>query len=193
MKVIDSYIFRAVCALLVGILLIANPENMTILMVQVIGGLFLISGLVSVINYFIVRYSDKVVVKPMFPIIGLGSFLFGIVLGFYPELFIVYLMFIVGGLMLIGGINQLWNMFRLRHYIPFRWYVLVMALLIIALGVFVIVYPIESASLPFLLIGINCMLYGVAELINGVRWRKYDRMYKKGLQENIEVDASEPE
>lgn len=193
MKVIDSYIFRAVCALLVGILLVANPENMTILMVQVIGGLFLISGLVSVINYFIVRYSDKVVVKPMFPIVGLGSFLFGIVLGFYPELFIVYLMFIVGGLMLIGGVNQLWNMFRLRHYIPFRWYVLVMALLIVVLGVFVIVYPIESASLPFLLIGINCMLYGVAELINGVRWRKYDRMYKKRLQENIEMGASEVE
>ena len=52
------------------------------LLVQVIGGLFLISGLVSLINYFIIRYSDKVPVKPVFPLVGLGSLLFGVFLGF---------------------------------------------------------------------------------------------------------------
>lgn len=67
MKAVNSYIFRAVCALLVGLLLVANPERMTTLMVQVIGGLFLISGLVSIINYFVIRYSDKETVKPFFP------------------------------------------------------------------------------------------------------------------------------
>ena len=40
MTAVNSYIFRAVCALLVGILLVANPERMTGLLVQVIGGLF---------------------------------------------------------------------------------------------------------------------------------------------------------
>ena len=59
MKIVNSYIFRAVCALLIGLLLVSNPERMTGLLVQVIGGLFLISGLVSLINYFIIRYSDK--------------------------------------------------------------------------------------------------------------------------------------
>ena len=51
MKIVNSYIFRAVCALLIGLLLVSNPERMTGLLVQVIGGLFLISGLVSLINY----------------------------------------------------------------------------------------------------------------------------------------------
>lgn len=179
MKVVNSYIFRAVCALMIGILLVSNPENMTTLLVQVIGGLFLISGLVSVVNYFIIRYSDKVAVKPIFPVVGVGSFLFGIILGFYPAAFITYLMWIIGALMIIAGINQLWNMFRLRHFIPFRWYVLVMALLIMILGVVVIVNPIESASLPFILLGVNCMLYGISEVVNGARWRKYDRMRQK--------------
>ena len=67
MKIVNSYIFRAVCALLIGLLLVSNPERMTGLLVQVIGGLFLVSGLVSLINYFIIRYSDKVPVKPVFP------------------------------------------------------------------------------------------------------------------------------
>lgn len=187
MKAVNSYIFRAVCALLVGILLVANPERVTNLLVQVIGGLFLISGLVTVINYSVIRFSDKETVKPIFPIIGLGSFLFGVILGFYPSSFITSLMFIVGGLMVIAGINQLWNMFRLRHFIPFRWYMLVVALLIIALGVVVIANPMESASLPFVLIGFTCMLYGVSELVNGVRWRKYDRMNRQKPQEQIEI------
>lgn len=84
MKIVNSYIFRAVCALLIGLLLVSNPERMTGLLVQVIGGLFLISGLVSLINYFIIRYSDKVPVKPVFPMVGLGSLLFGVFLGFIP-------------------------------------------------------------------------------------------------------------
>ncbi len=186
MKAVNSYIFRAVCALLVGLLLVANPERMTTLMVQVIGGLFLISGLVSIINYFVIRYSDKETVKPVFPIIGLGSFLFGIVLGFYPGSFVTSLMVIVGVLMVIAGINQLWNMFRLRHFMPFRWYMLVTALVIVLLGVTVLAYPMESASLPFILVGINCMLYGVAEIVNGVRWRKYKKMEERRKPELLE-------
>ena len=173
MKIVNSYIFRAVCALLIGLLLVSNPERMTGLLVQVIGGLFLISGLVSLINYFIIRYSDKVPVKPVFPMVGLGSLLFGVFLGFFPGLFITYLMYIFGFLMVVAGINQLWNMFRLRRLIPFRWYVLFFTLLITALGVFV-------------LLGVSFMLYGVSELINGVRWRKYSRMQQQKEQVLIE-------
>ena len=186
MKIVNSYIFRAVCALRIGLLLVSNPERMTGLLVQVIGGLFLISGLVSLINYFIIRYSDKVPVKPVFPMVGLGSLLFGVFLGFFPGLFITYLMYIFGFLMVVAGVNQLWNMFRLRRLIPFRWYVLFFTLLITALGVFVLFNPLESASVPFILLGVSFMLYGVSELINGVRWRKYSRMQQQKEQVLIE-------
>lgn len=187
MKIVNSYIFRAVCALLIGLLLVSNPERMTGLLVQVIGGLFLISGLVSLINYFIIRYSDKVPVKPVFPLVGLGCLLFGVFLGFFPGLFITYLMYIFGFLMVVAGINQLWNMFRLRRLIPFRWYVLFFILLITGLGVFVLFNPLESASVPFILLGISFMLYGVSELVNGVRWRKYSRMQQQKASETIEL------
>ncbi len=79
-------------------------------------------------------------------------------------------MYIFGFLMVVAGVNQLWNMFRLRRLIPFRWYVLFFTLLITALGVFVLFNPLESASVPFILLGVSFMLYGVSErLINGVR------------------------
>ena len=200
MKIVNSYIFRAVCALLIGLLLVSNPERMTGLLVQVIGGLFLISGLVSLINYFIIRYSDKVPVKPVFPMVGLGSLLFGVFLGFFPGLFITYLMYIFGFLMVVAGINQaytkdhpisnlpadfeIFGAQRLGGVIPNA--VLFFTLLITALGVFVLFNPLESASVPFILLGVSFMLYGVSELINGVRWRKYSRMQQQKEQVLIE-------
>ena len=159
MRVINSYIFRAVCALIVGILLVANPEGMTTLLVQVIGGLFIVSGLVSVINYFVVRYSKDAVLKP-----------------FFPALFIHYLMFVLGGLMVLAGFSQLWSMFRYRRVVPFRWYVFLTAVLILFLGVFIVFNPLQSASVPFIIIGATFIIYGLAELVNGVRLRKYNKM-----------------
>ena len=183
MKAVNSYIFRAVCALLVGILLVANPERMTGLLVQVIGGLFLVSGLVSLVSYAMICFSGKAEVKPAFPLVGLGSLLFGVFLFFFPDLFVTYLMYVFGGLMVLAGINQVWNLFRLRRVIPFRWYVLLAALVVTALGVFVLFKPMASAAVPFILLGATFILYGIAEVVNGVRWRKYDRMWRKAEEE----------
>ena len=191
MKVVNSYIFRAVCALLVGILLVSNPERMTGLLVQVIGGLFLLSGLVSLVSYAMICLSDKSGMRPAFPLVGLGSLLFGIFLIFFPALFVTYLMYVFGFLMVVGGINQIWNLFRLRRLIPFRWYVLLAALVIAGMGVFVLFKPMESAALPFILLGVNFILFGIAELVNGVRWRKYANLNRKKETESSVVEMIE--
>lgn len=175
MKVVNSYIFRAVCAILVGILLVANPERMTELLVQIIGALFGISGMVSIINYFIISFSEKKALKPAFPIIGLGSFLFGIFLAVFPGYFITYLMYILGGLLVLAAINQIFNMIRLRKFIPFTWFSLVLTLVILGVGIWVILKPMVSASLPFILLGCNSIVYGISEMINAIRWRVYDK------------------
>ncbi len=191
MKVVNSYIFRAVCALLVGILLVSNPERMTGLLVQVIGGLFLLSGLVSLVSYAMICLSDKSGMRPAFPLVGLGSLLFGIFLIFFPALFVTYLMYVFGFLMVVGGVNQIWNLFRLRRLIPFRWYVLLAALVIAGMGVFVLFKPMESAALPFILLGVNFILFGIAELVNGVRWRKYANLNRKKETESSVVEMIE--
>ena len=178
MKVVNSYIFRSICSLLVGILLVANPEQMSELLVQLMGGLFAFSGLVSLINYLLIYFSKKVVVKPMFPVVGVGSLLFGLMLGFFPSLFIAYLMFMLGILLVLAGINQIWTQFSFRSMVPFRWYSFIMALLILGAGLFVLFKPLATAALPFVVLGYTFVVYGVAELVAGVRWRKYERMHR---------------
>ena len=34
---------------------------------------------------------------------------------FFPALFVTYLMYVFGFLMVVGGVNQVWNLFRLRR------------------------------------------------------------------------------
>ena len=45
-------ILRSLCALLVGFLLVSNPTEMTVLLVQIIGGLFVLSGVLAFIGFF---------------------------------------------------------------------------------------------------------------------------------------------
>ena len=100
-------------------------------------------------------------------------------------------MYVFGFLMVVAGINQIWNLFRLRRLIPFRWYVLLAALVILGLGVFVLFKPMASASLPFILLGVTFILYGISELVNGVRWRKYDKMRRQDEGDDVRVELIE--
>ena len=60
-------ILRSLCALLVGFLLLSNPTEMTVLIVQIIGGLFAFSGLTAFIGYFSSRMNRGSALRPVFP------------------------------------------------------------------------------------------------------------------------------
>ena len=69
----------------------------------------------------------------------------------------------------------------------FAWFALVIA----GMGVFVLFKPMESAALPFILLGVNFIPFGIAELVNGVRWRKYANLNRKKETESSVVEMIE--
>ena len=182
MKVLGSYIFRAICSILVGFLLVFNPNRMTLVLVQVIGGLFLLSGLVTLVNYVVVRFSSEAVVRPLFPVVGLGSALFGLFLAFFPGYFITYLMFLLGGLLIIAGVSQMTTLVGYRKIMPVSWKSFLIPVLLLAAGVFVLFNPLTSASLPFTILGVCCIVYGVSDFANGLRLRRYMKRYQEQLE-----------
>ena len=121
MNYTNSFIFRALCSILIGLLLVLNPERMTVALVMIIGILFGISGCYSLINYLIATKSKDVYYKPVFPVVGLGSFLFGIFMAVFPELFIAYLMFVLGIIIMLAGINQIFTFIKFRKVIRTAW------------------------------------------------------------------------
>ena len=90
MKILQSSIFRAICAIAIGIMLIKYPDNTVTWITVAIGILFLLSGVISMVVYFtankqvadykITDANGNVIAgeKPTFPLVGLGSIILGL-------------------------------------------------------------------------------------------------------------------
>lgn len=181
MNYTNSFIFRALSSILIGLLLILNPERMTIALVMIIGILFALSGCFSLINYLVAIKSKEVIYKPVFPIVGLGSFLFGIFMSVFPELFIDYLMIVLGLIIILAGANQIFTFIKFRKVIRMPWYMYVFSLAVLGMGVLILLKPMKAAALPFIILGYTSIFYGIAELINGIRIKKAQKQLSKML------------
>ena len=86
MKIVQSSFFRAICSIIIGVLLLRNPENTVTWITLAIGVMFLLSGLFSTLAYLNARKnntSDYVITdsegriiskgRPTFPLVGIGG------------------------------------------------------------------------------------------------------------------------
>lgn len=181
MKVLRSSVFRAICAIITGILLVNNPDNTVKGITIAIGILFLVSGAISCATYLNARTKSGdsevydaqgrliVQLRPAFPIVGLGSVLLGLILAIMPGTFVTSLMYILGAILILGAINQFMTLVNLKktNRLPV-WFWFFPSVTLVT-GLFVIIKPMETASLPLLIIGWCLLFYGVTECINAVK------------------------
>jgi len=181
MKIIQSSIFRAICSIAVGALLIKYPDNTVTWITVAIGVLFLLSGIISLIAYFNARkHAGEYRITdqegrlingrlPAFPIVGLGSVLLGLILALTPTVFISALMYILGAMLILGAIGQLMSLINARRFgaMPFVFWICPSVILLT--GLYVVIKPMETAGLPLLIIGWCMLLYGATEIINTLK------------------------
>lgn len=189
-------ILRSLCALLVGFLLVSNPTEMTVLLVQIIGGLFVLSGVLAFIGFFATKSTAKKLeqqqgmsFRPVFPVVGIGSLAFGACLLVWPAMFVSILMYVLGVLLCLIGIGQIANLISYRHFAPLSWSLFVLPLLIMAASIVVLFYPMDAASLPFTILGVSFLVYGVCEFIMGIRFYRLYRRYEAILAEQSAREA----
>ena len=181
MKIWQSSLFRAICAIIVGALLLKYREETVTWITILIGVLFLLSGIVSVVAYYTARRrmtdvevydaeGDKIAGgAPTFPIVGYGSIILGLILALTPHMFIHTLMYILAGMLILGAINQYAALVAVRRYgeLPFGYWIC--PSLILLAGAVIIVRPSWVASAPLVVIGSFMILYGVVECINALK------------------------
>lgn len=181
MRVIRSSFFRALVAIVAGMLLIQFREDMMTWLTKGIGILFFITGLVSCITYYVEKRrmektmlvdaeGRKVYRTPgQFPIVGLGSMVLGLVLTLMTATFIVWVMYILAAILVIGAINQYVVLAQARQFahVPFIFWLPPTIILLVA--VVVVFYPMESAVLPLQIIGWCMVFYGVVECIDAIK------------------------
>ena len=181
MKILRSSVFRAVCAIITGILLINNPDATVKWITIAIGVMFLLSGVISCATYLNMRRNAAgaevydaqgrliASARPPFPIVGIGSILLGLILAVMPGAFVTSLMYVLGALIILGAVNQFMALIGARRmfHVPV-WFWICPSVILIA-GLFVLIKPMETAALPLLIIGWCLLFYGVTECINAVK------------------------
>ncbi len=178
MKLFQSSIFRALCAIIIGILILEYPQDGVTWLTMAVGELFLISGIIALIAYWWARShnSDYVVTdkdgriisgqQPTFPIVGAGSVLLGLVLVITPDKFVDGLMYVLGAIMILGGIQQIINLVVVRRLGKISFFFWVAPCVVLLTGLFVILKPMETATLSLQILGWCSLVYGVTEIIN---------------------------
>ena len=181
MNIFQSSIFRAVCAIVIGVLLVKFPQDGVTWLTMAIGALFLLSGVIALIAYWqakrhageytITDQQGRVVRggQPTFPIVGAGSVILGLVLTLSPNAFVHGLMYMLAAVLILGGVTQLMALVAARRLgsIPLGYWV--MPSVILLTGLFVVLKPSESAELPLMVLGWCSILYGVVELVNALK------------------------
>ncbi len=163
-KLFRNVIIRALCILALGIVLIVFSTQITLWMVMASGVLFIIPGCVSLVSYF--RRDPESRQIMLYPIVGAGSILFGLILLIFPELFIRAFMYLLAAVLVIGAATQyytLWDMRRV-HIRPSGWLYLVPTL-VLAAGLFIFISDRKEdlAGLPVIITGCGFIIYALQE------------------------------
>lgn len=194
MKYVQSITFRALCALCVGGLLLAFPDETTRWLVVVVGILFLIPGMVSVVAYFRMRSSSETL-RPLFSIVGAGSLLFGLVLILGSHTLMAYMKYVLGAFLLLAGISFIVSMLKVGKYTQVSPFFYCAPVILSMAGLFIF-FNLTEQQLPDgtavdpganIIIGISYLGYGLLQMISAIRFRKVRRQmaldtHKSGVE-----------
>ena len=175
MKMMNYSIMRCVSAIAIGILLMVWPETAIVYLVIAIGAMFFLPSLFTLVGYFVKGRQ----LGMYFPIISLGSLLFGLWLMVSPAFFVGILMYVLGVVLVFAGISQIAGLLGARSHASVSFGYYVMPILILFAGLVVLVNPFAAATIPFIILGISSTAYGISELINIYKFRRKEEKLMK--------------
>ena len=118
------------------------------------------------------RRREEAGIKSAFPIAAVGSALLGFWLMIMPDFFITTLMYVLGVLLVLAGLSQLFNFISVRNItrVPFLMYVI--PVLVLFAGIIVLANPFQAATVPFMILGVSAIVYSITDLVRLIRFRK---------------------
>lgn len=163
-KIIQNVLIRALCLMALGVLLLVFSRDFSEWTVRVCGLLFILPGCVSLVSYFQRDPEGNRVM--LYPVIGLGSILFGLVLIVWPELFVQALCYILLAVLVLAAATQCYTLWDIRRNgLPLHGalFLAPLAQLVLA-GVVLFVPQVQrDNSLSNILMGSGFLLYALVE------------------------------
>ena len=157
---------RIICALIIGLLLVLFPAQAGEYLVITIGVVFLVPSLIGLIGYLVQKPENRL----RFPIEAVGSLLFGLWLVIMPDFFADLLTFVLGFILMMGGVQQIASLMAARSWMKVPGGFYVVPLLILIAGVVTLFNPTGVRSTAFIIIGVTCLVYALSELVNWIKF-----------------------
>ena len=179
-KFLQNVMARALCVFVLGALLIVFSEQITTWIVMLSGVVFIIPGVVALVGYF--RQAPETRQVMLYPIVGAGSILFGLVQLLWPSLFLAAIVYILSALLLVVAATQfysLWNIHRGGCRIHPACYVLPTCELVASLYVILGRKADEVAGLPIILLGGGFIVYALLEICTIFMLRRQSKSLDK--------------
>lgn len=163
-----NLLVRSLCTILIGVLMIILREAFMPVIVQFIGAAFIVSGVISLFNVYLLhkRGLSKGFDAFVLVTVGAAALFLGAWLLLSPAFFLSLLMLVLGVLLLAMGGYQFVMLLAMQRCLHLSLYRYVVPLLLLAMGVVVVVNPFEAAAIPFLVVGVGAVLAGVSDLVN---------------------------
>lgn len=162
MKGLNFSFLRTICALVIGLVLVLFPERAGEYLIITIGIVFLVPSLIGVIGYF----TQNAEARKRFPVEGIGSLLFGLILIVMASFFANFMTIALGFILVMGGIQQISSLSTARRWMPVPVGFYIVPVLILLAGLFALFNPTGAQRTAFIIIGVSSLVYAVSELMN---------------------------
>ena len=105
-------------------------------------------------------------------VLSVGSILFGLCLIVRPMFFEAILMYALGVILTYAGLSEIVHLVSVRQWVRVPGGFYVTPVLVMLVGIFILFNPIESANVSFIILGIGCMVYGLSDMVNVIKFRR---------------------
>lgn len=174
-------VFTEILIILLGFILLFNPAATARTICYIIGMIIMAVGIIKIISYFLMSVENSFQ-KNSF-VSGAILIIIGILFMVKVNIVISIIPYFMAIIVIISGLSKLQGVFDIIRVKRNGWFIpLVMALINIALGIFLLCNLIGAAKLMLRVVG-ACMIYsGVTGLINVIYISKKMRDYIQDMK-----------
>lgn len=144
-----------------GIIIFLNPELLVKTISYGLGGLLMLIGIYKTVNYYIQDKRLGIVNRNEIAF-GITAIILGVVFIFLADAIELLLRFIVGGWLVIAGLNKIANTFYTTDRNSKFYSLLVVGIILICIGLYIILV----SNLALSIIGLFMMIYGITDFIS---------------------------
>ena len=160
---IRGALLRALSALVIGGLLVSVAHQMPQWLVMACSVVFVVPGAVGLLAWWMRDVASRGTL--LSPVASVGSILMGVILLLFPESFVVALMYLLAACLLLVSFLQMYSLFTARRAgVNLSWWWFVAPVAVLLAGLYVLLFPEMTAAMPFLIIGVAALFYGLMEL-----------------------------